>query len=257
MRKLLALSAFALAVTTGAGVAQACRIPPPPLIPIQVSRTPYEAVALAEVVSHDERGANVRFTAVFDGQLDNLTGRLGLAPEPDAQGVVITNCGPPRPPAVTGDRLVVLLGRNGNGQYAIGWTTLEAAIRGDDFFQRFLAEQRPAERRLLQQRWHLVNLAAGPVPVGDPARWLAPDEGGLGWGSGRDDTVIARFDVDPHGNVVNCTAGRFGQKESPADPLCAQLRQQHFLPPIFTREQHGFYHVRWADGQAPEASRVP
>lgn len=236
----------------GADVARACRIPQPPIIPISVARTPYDAVALAEVVSRDSNGADVRYTEAFDGRLDRDRGRIswGIDPNAPPNWVVIT-CGPGAGPQLQpGDRVVVLLTRTSIGLYPLGWMKLDDANHQDEFFGIYLAERRPAARLRLSRRWHLVNLHAGPVPVGDPAGWLAPEQGQLGRGPWVEGVTNAEFEVDPHGRVTNCIAGQPGRGMVAGNPLCTRLGARRFLAPIFARERRGFYQVR-------EASAAP
>ncbi|HYI48812.1 MAG TPA: hypothetical protein VEX35_10150 [Allosphingosinicella sp.] len=242
MKLRISFAAFCLALSAMPSAALACRVRPPPLIPIDLARTPYEAVALAEVVSHDQGGAQIRFITLFDGGVDQATLRIG-SDGPQAE-VVVSSCGPPGPAVVTGDRIVVLLGRNAGRQHAIGWMMLADAERNDEFFPRFLAERRPMARRRLAARWREVNRNNGPVPTTDPARWMAPYAGSLelrGW----EGTTRAEFEVAGDGRVVGCQTYQPGPTVARDAILCRRLGRQRFQPPIFARERRGHYEVRW------------
>lgn len=246
-RALLSLLA-PLGLFAGADVAQACRIPQPPIIPITFARTPYDAVALAEVVSRDADGAQVRYSTAFDGRLEREAGRVswGLDPNAPPNWVVVT-CGAGAGPQLqVGDRVVVLLTRTSIGQYPMAWMKLDDAVHRDEYFAMYLAEQRPAERLRLSQRWHLVNLHGGPVPVGDPTRWLLPNEGGLQLGIWDADVTRAYFEVDGEGRIASCTITEFDVRIPRNQALCLRLGRHRFLPPIFARERRGWYGVRWS-----------
>jgi hypothetical protein len=254
MRRAFAFLLALLGLAGGATSAEACRIRLPGVIPISLARTPSEAVVLAEVVSADAYSAEVRVDTIFDGRTEERTTRLAWdarAGRPDGE-VIITSCGPPGPPVAPGDRVVVVLIRHQGRQAPAGWLTLAEAGRLDDFFPMFLAERRPAARRRLLDRWRLVTRSGGPVPVGDPRHWFAPDAGDLGLRAWGDDITRAEFELDAEGRVASC---RTQQTRPPAPrdaSVCAGLRAHRFLPPIFQRERAGWFEVRWR-GAAPPA----
>jgi hypothetical protein len=241
MKPVSGIVAFGFSLVLAAGPAGACRIRPPPLIPIQTDRTPYDAVAEARVVSHGGDEAEIRYETVFDGRLDRVTGRLSYG---HGAGLLVTDCGQPRPTVRAGDRIVVILVRHEGRQVVLGWMALEDAERVDEYFALYRAERRPAARRRLRDRWREVNRRNGPVPLTDPARWMAPYAGSLrltAW----EGTTRAGFEVTDHGRVANCETYQPGPAAARDATVCERLGRQRFRSPVFARERRGWYEVRW------------
>jgi hypothetical protein len=240
MKRSFGIVASALGLILAAGPAYACRIPPPPLIPIRIERTPYDAVAEATVLAHGEDGAEVRYEMIFYGQVEQVVAPLPYHPF----DMIISSCGPPRPRVTTGDRILVVLGRHEGRQVALAWIPLDQAERADEFFALYRAERRPAARRRLSERWHAVNIHNGPVPVTNPARWMAPYAGSLGL-TGSEARTHAYLEIAGDGRVASCVTSQHGPADARAPALCRRLRRKRFQPPIFARERQGWYEVRW------------
>lgn len=233
----------ALALLLAAGGAEACRVRRPPAIPILHD---YDAVTLATVIRAERHWAEVRFDDVITGRVDREVARLDYGTWPSESGIVVISCGPPGPAVQAGDEVVVVFGRNRNGQFVQGWVTRADAERNDDFFGLYRRVRDPADRRRVRQRWLAVNRYQGPVPRSDPARWMAPHAGGLGW-SAEPDAIAVRFDIDRTGRIADCSVQDRRLDVGRNRTICASLRDRRFRPPLFARERHGSYWVRWRD----------
>ena len=221
--------------------AQACRIPPRPIIPIAASLT-YDAVAFATVTGDGNAALNVRIDELVEGRVDSAV--LPLVRIPGPNEIVITCGGFARSQVAPGDRVVVVIGRFEGGQGVLGWTTLELAALLDDFFRLYPAERSAVARRRLRERWKQVNRFGGPIPLTDASRWMAPFAGGLGYTGGGERTR-AIFQVGPDGRVTGCETERM-RAATPRDHwVCDRLRRQRFRPPVLARERGGLYEVRW------------
>ena len=225
--------------------AEACRIRRPPVIPIIWE---YDAVAFATVARHEDNGAEARVSEMIVGRADRRTVRLQFGIQQRFGNIVVTSCGPAGPAVRTGDRIVIVFGRSDGRQYVAGWVTRAFAEENDDFFALYGREQDPAERRRLRRHWIEVNRHRGPVPRSDPAHWMSPHAGALEWTTEQNATDV-QFDINAQGGVANC---RFWHAERPAArdaTICQRLRGRRFEPPLFERERHGMFEVRWRDSQ--------
>jgi hypothetical protein len=225
--------------------AQACRIRRPEAVPLAAN---VDAVALTTVVGADDHGADLRIDEVLDGALARANVHVEYGGRPGPGGIVVTSCGPPGPPVHPGERVVLVYGRSTGERYLIGWTTLEYALRADDFFALYQAAQTEPARRRLLARWRQVNRYQGPVPLTDPEHWMPPHVGGLGWG-GQDDLAYVSFHVADDGRIAECFALQ-GVSNPRSDAICARIRDRRFLPPMFARERDGKFRVRW-NGDPP------
>ncbi len=243
MKTLLSIFFLGLSLTAAAGEAAACRLSGIRPLPV---RSNYAAVALATVVDGDEHGADVRFGLTFDGRVAERTVRLDYRGQQGDGGLVITLCQALGPRVSAGDRVVVVTMLTGEGrQRAAGWTTLATAEQEDDFFALYRTEPRPAARRRLRERWREVNRLNGPVPLTDPARWMAPYSGSLG-STGGEGITRATFEITNDGRLANCEIIWPDSPVALDGALCEHLsRQRRFRPPIFARERRGWYEVRW------------
>ena len=221
--------------------AQACRVPPRPIIPI-ASTLAYDAVAFATVTGEGNADLNVRIDELVEGRVDSSVMPLVRTPGPNE--IVITCGGFARQQVAAGDRVVVVIGRFEGRQGVLGWTTLELAALLDDFFRLYPAERSPVARRRLRERWRQVNHFGGPVPLSDPSRWMAPFAGGLGF-AGTGERTRAIFQVGPDGRVSGCETERARAATPREHWVCDRLRRQRFRPPVFARERGGQYEVRW------------
>jgi len=223
--------------------AEACRVRPRPVIPIE---SDYDAIAMVSVVGNDDYTAEARVEEVLDGRVDGATVQIEFAFRP---GGIISSCGPPGPPLRTGDRAVVVFHRDGVGrQYVLGWVLQADAERHDDFFLRYARAGTEADRRRLRLRWTEVNRHRGPVPRSDPSRWMAPHAGGLR-GTGAEGRTVIWFLVRRDGRIGDCRV----EQPMPAErdlrdlSVCDMIRRHRFKPPMFEREGSGYYEVRWPD----------
>ena len=217
--------------------AEACRIPRRPVIPVQGD---YDAVILGTVVSEDEYSATVRTDESLDGSVDDREISLTVRFAPG----FMDSCGPRGPVVRPSERVVVVLARQEGRQFVKGWTTLEFAMRADDFFDQYQRARRQSDKRRLRERWRQVNRFRGPVPLSDPESWMPPHVGALGW-VGPDGLVYAQFDVTQDGRVANCRPTEQGRSDLRTQSICDAIRARRFAPPMFAREREGIFRVRW------------
>ena len=223
----------------GMAAADACRVPRRPVFPIEGG---YESVVIGTVIAHTQSEARLRVDEILDGSIDRpvVTLQVGMP-----EGYV-SSCGPSGPPVETGARVVVVFKRSDAGQYVHGWLPLDAAARADEFFARHERARRPQEKRRLLARWRMVNRYRGPVPLTDPEHWMPPHVGAVGW-VGPDGLTYVSFDVTDDGRIANCQITPANMSDPGAPAICPAIRNMRFASPLFARERHGFFRVRWTD----------
>jgi hypothetical protein len=244
MNGLAILVAFGLGLAVAAQ-ASACRIAPPPFVPL---RGDHDAIALATVTGEGPHFMVLRFDEALYGRLDRRTMRVSDRPGP---GEIFSNCGPPRPVLRTGARVVVALYRHEGRQRAAGWTTLEAAAQADQFFALYRRALAPSARRRLRARWREVTRHGGPVPLSDPGGWMAPHAGALGSRAAENSTQVY-FRVADDGRVIDCSPYHSTAPAPRDGTICARLERQRFKPPLLSRERIGMYAVRWRETSPPD-----
>lgn len=242
MTRLHRVALVGLGLLLAAAEAQACRIRLPAAVPLAANA---DAVALTTVIGADDHSADLRIDEVLDGALAPVPVHVEYGGRPGPGGIVVTSCGPPGPPVQVGERVVLVYGRRGRERYLIGWVTLEHAAQADDFFALYRRAETAATRWRLRARWRRVNRAQGPIPLSDPEHWLPPHAGGLGWGAGAEENLsYVGFRVADDGRIAECYHPQ-GVSNRRSNAICARIRDRRFLPPMFARERHGFFRVRW------------
>jgi hypothetical protein len=261
-KKRLVLAAFALAVALAPAGAVACRFsrPPPPMIP-----EPYDALVVATAPADiapppgasGQRSMAFRVVETLDGSVRGTTIQIRqeLPPLPDANGDVIIIVGGCIPPAAdtiwpgqamrAGQRVLAVVRRDQGVDRAISWTPLDAAMRAEPFVARYLGTTDPAQRRRLAAQWREARRRPGPVPLSDPARWLAP-----AWGSlvpvPADYGAAVVFDVLDDGGIDNCNIIWSSVSAARDQAICPMLAARNrFAPPLRSSERRGVYEVRW------------
>ena len=240
MNRLLFCAGLGLSLLIATSPAAACRIAGPPFIPL---RSDYDAIALATAEAETAGGTILRLDEALYGRLDSRRLTITYAGGP---GEIIVTCGHAARPVVhAGDRLVVAFRRDEGRQRAVGWATVADAAQADEFFALYPQADAGQARGLLA-RWREVTRRSGPVPTSDPSRWMVPYAGALGW-TGPEHATLVAFRVDDDGRLTDCHI-QYSQTPAPRDrTICPRLAHRRFSPPLFAREHHGLYQVRWGD----------
>lgn len=251
---LLIVVGFAMQATD----ANACRVPIQQVDPLHQQ---YDASAFATVTTVSEGVAQINVGRRLWGSPP--VGQVELVFDYDAAGnidensIVVSGCGPGGPRLALHE-LVVVYFRNGT---IVRWAHAAQMVMRDPHVQAaFLNAHSEIGRKLKRDQSRRADEVVhfkGPVPRSDPAQWVKPFDGSLGWVFPSAAYSTFKFQVEHDGRIANCRAGGGATKDPEiSDKVCKMLvKNASFKRPRLTHERTGIFVIRWHETTTtPESS---